>query len=209
MNEVVEIPDDLAGRGMAVIRNFILEYCHEKNEKNILMLDDDIREFGFYQKEKWHVLDEERFLIFAQNAFLMCEELKTKLWGVNVVWDKRFYRENLPFSFGNIVLGPCCGIVYDEKMRFDERLGLKEDYDYSIQALNRYRKILRFNKYFYVMKHITSSGGCRVYRNQEKEIEQSQTLQKKWGSRIVKIERKAQHGNVSINPLINIPIKGV
>src|SRR3990167_2092138 len=178
-NEVVEIPDEIGGKGMATIRNFIKNYCHENGDDRVLMLDDDIEKFGYFENNEWNVVDEAEFLLFAENAYLMCDELGTKLWGVNVCWDKRFYHENLPMSFGNVVLGPCFGVTWDGGLNFDERLGLKEDYDYSIQCLNKFRKILRFNKYFYVMKHMFSVGGCRGYRNMEREIEQARLLQNK------------------------------
>lgn len=86
---------------------------------------------------------------------------------------------------------------------------LKEDYDYSLQILNKYRKILRFNKYHYVCGHIKVKGGCASYRTSDKELEQAQKFQAKWGSRIVKIQRLTQGGNASINPVVNIPINGI
>jgi hypothetical protein len=40
----------------------------------------------------------------------------------------------------------------DNDIRYDERIPLKEDYDLSLQHLNKFRKVLRFNKYFYKVK---------------------------------------------------------
>jgi len=100
-------------------------------------------------------------------------------------------------------------ITKDKDIRFDDRLGLKEDYDYSIQVLRKFRKILRFNKYHYVSAHIKKKGGCASYRTMKKEEEQAILFQKKWGKAIVHITRKTQGGNMSINPVVHCPIKGI
>lgn len=205
-NELMIIPDELKGKGMGVIRNYILE--NSKGEK-LVMLDDDISSIGHFENGVRINLKEDEIYNFIENSFRMTEELGTKLWGVNLLEDPRSYRTFAPFSLTNVILGPFMGIIKDKSIKFDERLGLKEDYDYSIQVLRKYRKILRFNKYHYSCGHITMKGGCATYRTSEAERKQAKLFQKKWGSKIVKIERKTTAGNVSINPLIKVPIKGV
>ena len=203
---VVSIPDDLMGKGMAVIRNYILD---NTDDDCVLMLDDDIKQFGYYEKNEYFKVDRNKLKDFFSGMFDMCKEAKTVLWGLNLQSDKKFYREYSPFSLSSVVLGPCFGIIKDKAIRFDDSLGLKEDYDYSIQVLKKYRKILRFNKYHYVSDHITKKGGCSVYRTSEKEIQQAEAFQRKWGSNIVRIKRKTQGGNMSINPVVSCPIKGI
>jgi len=205
-NEVVAIPDSLAGKGMAVIRNFILD--NTKGEK-VIMLDDDIKQFGYVEDLKMHMMTEQEVYDMFENGFRMCEEAGTKLWGVNLQSDKKFYRQYSPFSLSSVILGPCMGIIKDDEIRFDDKLGLKEDYDYSLQVLRKFRKILRFNKYHYISAHITKKGGCASYRTSDKEEEQSILFQKKWGKGIVQIKRKTHRGNMSINPVVKCPIKGV
>ncbi|NCD40572.1 MAG: hypothetical protein EOL88_00620 [Bacteroidia bacterium] len=205
-NKIVAIPDDLAGKGMAVIRNFILD---NSKGNELVMLDDDIRQFGYYENLEMFMMTEQEVYDLFENNFRMAKELGTKLWGVNLQSDKKFYREYSPFSFSSVILGPCMGIIKDEDIRFDERLGLKEDYDYSIQALRKFRKVLRFNKYHYVSAHIKKKGGCASYRTMKKEEEQAILFQKKWGHNVVEIKRKIQGGNLSINPIVRIPINGI
>jgi len=205
-NEIKSIPDELKGKGMAVIRNWILDNF---KDEEILMLDDDIEAVGYYENCEQYLMNEQEFYAFVDMAFRMTKEVGTKLWGLNLQFDKKFYREYSPFSLSSVVLGPCFGVIKDKGVRFDEQLGLKEDYDYSLQVLNKYRKILRFNKYHYVCGHIKVKGGCASYRTSDKELEQAQKFQAKWGSRIVKIQRLTQGGNASINPVVNIPINGI
>jgi hypothetical protein len=139
-----------------------------------------------------------------------------KLWGINVNYDKQCYREYTPFSLTSYIGGPFM-VHIDTDLRFDERLPLKEDYDYTLQHLNKYRKVLRVNKFFYVVKQMEQVGGCATYRNLEREIEQLNLLRKKWGSRIVQndsLENSRSHKSdkkrtFDVNPIIRVPIGGI
>lgn len=204
-NKIVVIPDNLQKKGMAVIRNFILD-----NAKcdNILMVDDDLNRFGYYESCEQIKMKEEEIYAFVDMAFRMCKEAGTILWGVNLQSDKKFYRDYSPISLSSVILGPFMGIIRTE-LRFDDGLGLKEDYDYSLMVLNRYRRILRLNKYHYMSDHIKKIGGCATYRTSEAEIQQAEKFKQKWGGRIVKIQRRTQGGNVSINPVVTVPIHGI
>ncbi len=51
-------------------------------------------------------------------------------------------------------------------------------------------------------------GGCADYRTIQKEKEQFDLLQKKWGSKIVKRDNGSKT-NYDINPIIKVPINGV
>ena len=205
-NKIEIIPDELQGKGMAIIRNYILD---NTNDSEILMADDDINYIGHWENIVLHKMEENDIYRMIENNYRLCRECETILWGLNLQYDKKFYREYSPFSLSSVVLGPFLGIIKDEGIRFDERLGLKEDYDYSLQVLKKYRKILRFNKYHYNCGHIKIKGGCRGYRNKEKEKEQSILFSKKWGKKIAKINRRTQGGYLSINPTVNCPIKGI
>lgn len=175
---IVSMPDDLSGSGMADIRNYILD---NSNKDWVLMIDDDCRGVGYYENCEAKEFGKEEFFDFVLNGFVMAEDLGTCLWGLNQQTDKKFYREYSPLSMTVPVLGPFMGIIkMDRTPRFDPDLGLKEDYDYSIQVLNRFRKILRFNKYHYKVGHIDYPGGCTTYRTKKKELEQGKRLQRKW-----------------------------
>ena len=204
-NKIVAIPDDLQKKGMAVIRNFILDNAEHDN---VLMVDDDLNRFGYYEDCEQIKMREEEIYSFIEMAFNMCKEAGTVLWGVNLQSDKKFYRDYSPFSLSSVILGPFMGIIRTD-LRFDNDLGLKEDYDYSLMVLNRYRRILRLNKYHYMSDHISKGGGCATYRTSDIETKQAEAFQKKWGRRIVTIQRRTQGGNVSINPVVTVPIHGI
>lgn len=198
--EIWVLPDETKGN-MAKVRNWILEQGWKK-DKWLLMMDDDVRGvYYFERKDRRSFRDEEDFEGWVCNGFEMTEDLGAKLWGVNLSDDRRFYRETTPFSLISVVLGTFCGVL-PNPLRYDERIYLKEDYDYALQHLQRYHKILRFNKFFYVAEHKDMSGGVTSVRSMEKEREHMKRLQRKWG-KIVRV----QEGD--INPIIKVPIKGV
>lgn len=205
-NPILTMPDELQKQGMSTIRNWILDHT---DPGEVLMVDDDIKYIGGFDQGEQLKLSEGEVYHLISEGFRMAKELGTVLWGLNLQSDREFYREYTPFSFSQVVLGPWMGIIKDPGIRFDERLGLKEDYDYSLQVLNKYRKILRFNKYHYKAEHIEDEGGAATYRTLKEEQEQAELFQRKWGSGIVKINRETQGGNMSINPIVNPPISGI
>lgn len=198
-NKILVIPDELRGN-MAKVRNFMLE---NSPTKYLVMIDDDVIEVGYHENMKTIPFNYDGLMSFIVDGFVMAEELGTVLWGLNLQSDPKFYREYSPISFLSPVLGPfSCHIVND--LRYDERLGLNEDYDYALQVLQKYHKILRFNKYYYLAGHITEKGGCGAYRTMDKEIAQSKIMIGKWGNKIVKY-----NFDKSTNPRINVPLKGI
>jgi len=115
------------------------------------------------------------------------------------------------FNMSNTVSASFMGFLNNE-LRFDERLPLKDDYDYCLQNLNKYRKILRFNYACLVKKDHGNLGGCADYRTMSREKDQLKLMQKKWGSKIVKLDttqRGKKKKNFDLNPIIKAPIKGI
>lgn len=178
--------------------------------QNILMLDDDINSIGYWEAGERHEVAGKELITFICRMFRLAGELNTVLWGLSVQHDKKFYRDYCPFSFSVPALGPVMGIINkDSSLRFDENIPLKEDYDFCLQVLNRYRKLLRNNKFHYVCDHITNAGGCTAQRTRKAEIRNMQGLIRKWGAGIVDSNRLTQDGNFTLNPIIRVPIKGI
>jgi len=203
------MPDSVKGN-IARVRNYILEnYTKQK----CLIIDDDIEAI-----KRWNLKDGkpkqekiENIHEWIEQCFNMAEESQARLWGVNILGDKGSYREYSPISFTNTVSASFMGFL-NNQLRFDERLPLKDDYDYCLQNLDRYRKILRFNYACLVKKDHGNLGGCADYRTMSREKDQLNLLQKKWGKKIVKIDttqRGKKTKNFDLNPIIKAPIKGI
>tara|TARA_Y100000004_G_C8951866_1_gene428884 strand:+ start:204 stop:947 length:744 start_codon:yes stop_codon:yes gene_type:complete len=193
------------------VRNWILDNVESKH---IVIVDDDLHYIGKWIGNKYVKISSRDIEDFIAYGFEMAEGFGVKYWGINIMSDKGAYREYTPFSLNNVILGPFGGFVDGFEPRYDETLPLKEDYDLSIQALNKYRKILRINFAHYVCKQHTNIGGCASYRTIQREKEQFDKLQKKWGSKIVRRDPGARKNQTKgttydINPIIKIPIRGV
>lgn len=209
---LVVMPDGLKGN-VAKVRNFILDYGEDATVT--CMIDDDLLYLAYWENGESHPLALEKEVYdFIYKYSVIAMDLGVHLWGINVAPDQRFYPVDMPFKFiAYISASFSCHI--EPKLRYDERFPLKEDYDFVLQNLNIYRRVLRVNKYYYVMKHQTQTGGCATYRNVEREREQLFLLQKKWGKKIVRADTlKSSRGRsekvrkFDINPLIYPPIKG-
>ena len=203
------IPNEVQGN-ISRVRNYMLDnFIKEKG----LIIDDDIEAI-----KRWTIKNGVPITIdltdiheFIEFGFNLCAEFGAKLWGLNIIGDKGSYREYTPFSLTNPISGSFMGFL-DNHLRFDERIPLKEDYDYSIQNTNEFRKLLRINHTYMVKKDHGNLGGCAEMRTVIKEMEQLKLLQNKWGTKIVKNDTTLKGKKIKtfdINPIIKIPIKGV
>lgn len=175
-NEIMLVPEMLEGN-MARVRNYIRNLA---DAEYIVMVDDDIKTFGYFEKLKWCEIPD--ILDFFIQGFILAEDSNTMLWGINITDQRNAYHEQMPFCFCAPVLGTFCGIINrDFDIEYDERLGLNEDYDFFLQVIKKYKRVLRFNKYFYVADHLKKDGGCQEYRTHETEVEQAEIMIDKWG----------------------------
>lgn len=201
---VVGVPD--SRKGITATRNFILDWTRDHDIQHVIQTDDDAKHFTFFEDDATapgiHVPDNRKRALFEQ-GFEMAADLKTNLWGFQVSYDPKFYREYSPFSLTSVIVGNFMGII-DDGQRFDERLKLKEDYDFSIQSLYTHRRVLRFNKYAWAVEHHDTAGGCKAYRGFDTESQAIKILQKKWGSKIVSL-----HPKKAYEIRVRVPIPGI
>lgn len=202
---VVPVPDTI--KGITPTRNFILDFCAGHDIRWNLQIDDDALYFNYFEGgigTPGIALPDERKLDLLVTYFEMCEDLGTNLFGFNVSGDKKFYREYSPFSMLSVVVGNLMGIVVDDQ-RFDERLKVKEDYDFSLQSLHRHRKIIRSNKYVWRVEHHDTEGGCKSYRTLQVEKDAIEILRQKWGKKIVRPHFRK--GEYEIR--VQVPLNGI
>lgn len=212
--EIKVCPDGVQGN-LCRVRNYILKNEFQEGADAVLIVDDDLMGVFYFEKLKKHKIETKDFLNFIERYSMLAKEWGVKFWGLNVNSDKQCYREYSPFSTLSYIGGPFQCFLRGNECLYDERLPLKEDYDMTLQQLNKYRKVLRLNKYYYVSRQAEQAGGCAVYRNLDREMKQFRMLQKKWGSKIVKRDKNdrchksTKIRRVDINPVITIPIAGI
>jgi len=215
-DKIIALPSGVQGN-ISRVRNWIMDHVPV-----VLIIDDDYSdigrwtmregpgEYGVYGRK----LTPNQAMEFVEMGFELAVEFDVKMWGINLAFDKGTYREYTPFSLSSMILGPLHGHINSD-IRYDEKLPLKEDYDFSIQALNEYRKILRLNMYYYKCDQHGKPGGCAAYRTINREMQQNILLRKKWGAKLIKFDTGASKTNrkneigFDINPIATVPIKGI
>tara|TARA_R110000824_G_scaffold53298_2_gene147669 strand:- start:201 stop:971 length:771 start_codon:yes stop_codon:yes gene_type:complete len=180
-----------------------------------LIVDDDIT--GIYKFEGTEdprpvYMQPEDIRDLITRGFRMAEELGTPLWGINLNRDPVSYVTYKPFNFLSAILGPFSGHIRPS-LRYDESTLSKDDYDFWLQNILKYRKTLRFNKYHYHHKHGVGTGGLASIRSIEYEERGAQRMREKWGTRIFKRPTTAagRHAGRHVNFLnsnISMPIPG-
>lgn len=218
--DIISCPEGVQGN-LCRIRNWILKKEFERGMDVVLIIDDDLSAIRYYSQDKDsgfgyipNIVGEDDFMMFLEKYSIIAEEMGAKFWGLNCNSDQMAYRHNTPFSTVSYIGGPFQCFLKGNRCWYDESLPLKEDYDMTLQQLNMERVVLRVNAYHYICKQSENAGGCAAYRNRDREEQQLMALQKKWGSRIVKIDttnkgRTDKVKRLDYNPIIKVPIKGV
>lgn len=208
-DRVIAIPDECDG-SIAKKRNWILENISDP-DGHIVMVDDDVRNIGMTERNEQMIkLTEDEALAVIERGFILAEEFGVKLWGFNTNEDGRNYQQYKPFSLISPVLGPFTAhIRKDCDLKYDERMGSKEDYDFALQHLHRYKKVLRLNKFHYYCDHGDNPGGIVSMRTLEYEVGFARAIMNKWGEKVIKYDLNPTKMSAILNGKVNVPIKGV
>lgn len=93
-----------------------------------------------------------------------------------------FYAKNKisknTFCIGDLIF------VKPNPLRFDSLLTLKEDYDYTLQHLEKYKNTFRYQLYLFEFEHYKNKGGAVDYRTETEEQKNIKRLFQKWGDKI-------------------------
>ena len=162
-------------KGIAYVRNFMLNYARENNVDWILMCDDDIDHFGEYRNGN-----------IKKNAGIWLEihnkvkNLPFELVGINyrqLAWtEKNYYSINKKFA-------EVCVLMNISKIKWSYRseFNLKEDRDFALQTVQKGNGILRFNKFFFNCPDIgTNKGGLQDEYNLKKDEQSAKKMCMEW-----------------------------
>ena len=182
-DKVLGVDDSV--KGITSTRNWILN--NTEDEWHIQVDDDALSFHSFENGKKERFISKDRIHQILENQFYLCDGWGFKVWGLALVDDYKFYDEFKPFTTQSVIGANIIGIIKND-LRFDERLRVKEDYDYAMQHIAKYGGALRCLKYGIDVVHLTNEGGCVSYRTKEVEMDAYNVLLKKWGKRIVKLQ---------------------
>lgn len=152
--------------GIQFIRNAILK--HYPAGTKIVMMDDDITSVCKLNKSRpgLDVMKHEEIIDLITKGFNLCENNGTNLWGLYPSPNHFFMSDKIqPAGFcANAFMG-----IVTSDIRYDPNLYLKEDYDFIIKHILKYKKIIRFCGYTAKAKYASNKGGCQSYRTAEIE----------------------------------------
>lgn len=91
-----------------------------------------------------------------------------------------FYAAPLKVQTRHFIVGDLIMVKHGSTVRFDERLSLKEDYDFTCAHIRRYGGVARVGSLLASFDHRTNAGGAVSYRTAEREQEAISLLKEKW-----------------------------
>jgi hypothetical protein len=175
-------------------RNFALDHAFEQG-KICVQLDDDLdrvmcnrNHTGGGEAFNWKFVDALDRLV---HSFIQLESFpenhplnhpwgscqKAKLMGVPPTTNA-FYAPDL-YSFNKFVPAACT-ITKPNPIRFDGKLSLKEDYDYTLQHIKEHGSVIRQARFLWYFKRYTNEGGAAGYRTSALEQANILYLMRKW-----------------------------
>jgi hypothetical protein len=205
-NDIVIVPNEAQGN-ISRIRNYIKDNLMQDFDC-IIMVDDDNSGIGYWENQKYKIFEANELEEFCESLAILTKDFGFYSFGLNCVTDKGAYMEHTPFSTNKFIGAPFHGILKNNKCIYDEDIPLKEDYDWTLQNLKKYGGVLRANFASYKVKQAEQKGGCSNMRNLKEEERQFELLQKKWGSKIIRQDKKSKR-SFDFNPILKSPLKGV
>lgn len=159
-------------------RNFALEHAFERGLMCI-QLSDDLKSVhhnkNFGQKK---IVPTDYAISDIASKFSSIKGIK--LLGIPPT-NNDFFAKHL-VSKNSFCIGDAL-FIKPNPLRFDGQLTLKEDYDYTLQHIQKYGT-LRYQKYLFQFDHYTNSGGAVDIRNSKEEERNIRILIGKWGDKI-------------------------
>lgn len=160
-------------------RNAALEMAFAEN-KICVQLSDDLKKVT---TNKNFSIKKEVNLDFAINDLI---NVFIKIDGVYLMGvpptSNDFFAKN-KISKNTFCIGDML-FIKPNPLRFDTFLTLKEDYDYTLQHLQKYGNVFRYQKYLFEFEHYKNKGGAVDYRTKNEEQKNIRRLISKWGNKI-------------------------
>ena len=165
--------------------------CHSRNQvmedskaDYSVQLSDDLKQF-----EKVSVLGTKKVKTPISLNDLLEEITKQMnkynlyLGAVSPTNNDFYYSETRPIGFRHFCLGDL-HVVKKCDLRFDEKMTLKEDYDYTLQHIQKFGGVCRLNYILPTFIHRVNKGGAVAIRTAEIEQKNIKYLKGKWGGLI-------------------------
>mgnify|MGYP003638829907 CR=1 FL=1 len=181
------------GRGLAYVRNFILDWSRRQCNQWVVMCDDDVSSFGFYDGKNRKIGAEIWHEIFQRTKGLPFEII-----GIN--YRQHAWHEKTKTSI-NKKFADVCVLLDSNNLtwRFDESFKMKADRDFVMQTIKNGFGTIRFNKYFHESPEVgTNNGGLHENYAAKCDTQWAIKLVEKWHP-YAKLTKKAGRVDAKID----------
>lgn len=162
-------------KGIAYVRNFMLNYARENNYEWILVCDDDVNSFGIYNG-KTIKQDASIWVSILEKA----KKMPFELIGINYIqhaWhEKKSYSINKKFAEVCVLMN-----IPKIKWYYRSEFNTKEDRDFALQTIKNGNGVLRFNHYWFSCPDVGSNmGGLQDEYKNKKDEDSSRKMCYEW-----------------------------
>jgi hypothetical protein len=173
-------------KGVGYVRNFMLNYARKNNYDWVLVCDDDVTSFGFYNGK---TIKQDATIWFK--ILDKAKKLPFELIGIN--YTQHAWHEKTSYSI-NKKFAEVCVLMNVSKIKWDYRseFNLKEDRDFALQTIKNGNGILRFNHFWFSCPDVGSNvGGLQNEYKAKKDEESSKKMCYEWHP-FITLKRKGE-----------------
>ena len=164
-------------RGAAIAKNSILNFF--KAGEEIVLMDDDVTSVSKLSFDSKKLIKLKPFEILKEfeKCFEICKKNNCFLWGIYPVENYFFMKHKI--SNKCLLVGHILGVIIND-LRFDENLPVKNDYDYALQNIVKYKKVARFD-FLTCDGKVNSKGGLDyIYKSKDLYEKDFNKFMEKW-----------------------------
>lgn len=160
-------------KGISYVRNFILDWAKTNDEEWVIVCDDDITSFGFYDGKN-HNSDAGIWL----KIFEKIKEMPFEIVGIN--YRHHAWHEKTAFSV-NRKFSECCVMLRVPGISWRYKDDTKEDRDFLLQTIKNGHGTIRFNRYFFSSPVVgTNKGGLHDNYANKRDTEWAVRMVQDW-----------------------------
>ena len=171
-----KVPNNTIGGGLIASRNMALRLAFEQN-LNCVQISDDVANIHMVNGSKRGVkVDLLQAIEVLQKT---AEKTTANLIGIPPTHNPLFAHPR--YVANRFIIGDAF-LVKPSNPRFDEKLQLKEDYDFTMQHIHD-QGTVRVQTMVWSFRHYSNAGGAVEYRDDMKEQQAIGYLMNKWPGR--------------------------
>ncbi len=171
--------------GLCETRNAGLDLAHEQGATAV-QLSDDLRAVFRAHGAVGSKSRRER-ITFTEAVAVITDAMsavRAKMGGCAPTDSLLNYNAGRPLHTRAFIVGDFI-VVRPCELRFDTELKLKEDYDYTLQHVQKFGCVARVNSVLPRFIHRTNPGGACDFRTSKTEQDAIAVLRRKWGRKII------------------------